>query len=460
MGVMYVRWVATIGWIGVLGAVGPVYPARPDVRDLLAHTYAVGDSITAGWMHGTWMDRFSACAYPALIARQAGLQPFTEFTMPRVSFPGWPGYSGLWTWMPYPVWVQYPGTGTLVNPEVPPPLNNLAIPGLAVQGLMRGEDPAFPPSVWVLRGAGSVADQLQRAPARLVTFWVGTNDAGLPLALGTVVPGWTPTPVGIYEASLRTFMRRVYRPETWFVLMTVPDPTWTPRCHLIPPYVLNPQTGQPVRDAQGRPVPLIGPEGLPLDSSTCVMEQAIPYLRAGYGIPAAYGGNGRGLPPFTILDPEEQAVIHAHVQGYNEVIRRVAAEYPGNVLVFDLYGLYDRIRTRGYSIGGVRIDFSYPLGGFYGHDPYHPSPIGHAIIADALLRFLRDRLGYDLPPIDLRPFLTGQACPYPGVPAQGLQGPVRAVDRWPDSGAGRIMKGARVIGPEGGNRPVGRWGVG
>ncbi len=430
------RRTTAVGWVLALMAVRPV---SPDVQDLLSHTYTVGDSITAGWMHGTWMDRFAACAYPVLIARQAGLQPFTEFTMPRVSFPGWPGYSGLRTWVPYPVWVQYPGMGTLVNPDVPPPLHNLAIPGMAVRDLLRGEDPSFPPSVWVLRGAGSVADQLRRAPARLVIVWIGTNDAGLPLALGYVVPGLTPTPVSVYEASLRAFMERVYRPEARFILMTVPDPTWTPRCHLIPPYVRDPRTGQPVRDVQGRPVPLIGPDGQSLDSSTCVMEQAIPYLRAGYGIPAAYGGNGQGLPHFTILDPDEQAFINAHVRGYNEAIRRIAAEHPENVFVFDLYALYDRIRVQGYSIGGVRIDFTYPLGGFYGHDPYHPSPIGHAVIAEALIRFLRLRLGYDLPSIDLRRFLTGQECPYPGVPTQGPQGPTPMMDRW--SGLARRQDG-------------------
>ncbi len=445
------RWTAAVGWISVLAAVGSARTVGPDVRALLAHTYAVGDSITAGWMHGTWMDRFSACAYPALIARQAGLQPFTEFTMPRVSFPGWPGYSGLWTWIPYPRWVGYPGMGTLVNPEVPPPLNNLAIPGMAARDLLRGEDPSFPPSVWVLRGAGSVADQLQRAPARLVTVWVGTNDAGLPLALGGVVPGLTPTPVGVYEAYLRVFMNRVYRPGTRFVLMTVPDPTWTPRCHLIPPYVLDPRTGQPARDPRGRLVPLIGPDGRPLDPSTCVMEQAIPYLQAGYGIPAAYGGNGQGLPHFTVLDPDEQALIHAHVRGYNEALRRIAAERPDDVLVFDLYALYDRIRVQGYRLGGIRVDFSYPLGGFYGHDPYHPSPIGHAVIAEELVRFLRLRLGLDLPSLDLRRFLTGQECPYPGVPTQGSQGPALEVDRWPGDWppgeTGRIMKGSRAVGP-------------
>ncbi|GBC83907.1 hypothetical protein HRbin11_00325 [bacterium HR11] len=446
------RRTAAFGWISVLMAFGPAQAVRPDVRALLAHTYTVGDSITAGWMHGTWMDRFSACAYPALIARQAGLQPFTEFTMPRVSFPGWPGYSGLRTWVPYPVWVQYPGMGALVNPDVPPPLHNLAIPGMAVQNLLQGEDPSFPPSVWVLRGAGSVTDQLQRAPARLVTVWVGTNDAGLPLALGSVVPGLTPTPVEVYERSLRAFMSRVYRPEAQFILMTVPDPTWTPRCHLIPPYVRDPHTGQPVRDARGQPVPLIGPDGRPLDPSTCVMEQAIPYLQAGYGIPAAYGGNGQGLPHFTILDPDEQAFINAHVRGYNEAIRRIAAEHPENVFVFDLYALYDRIRTQGYLIGGIRIDFSYPLGGFYGHDPYHPSPIGHAVIAEELIRFLHERLGLDLPSLDLRRFLSGQECPYPGVPSQGPQGPTPMMDRWP--GLARRQGGAYHEGPSG--REAGR----
>ena len=404
------RRVAAAG-IAVLCAAAPV-AAQVDFQRM----YILGDSYSAGFMHDTLMEDFQPCAYGSWIARQAGLRIWTDFAMPRITRPGIPGLILLVQTFPFLQFVRIRGNPVNLTQDDPRIYNNLAVPGAKTNDLFlnetTGDNVYFP---WILRGRGSALDQVEEAEPDLVVLWIGINETSPALALGFTWPGFNITPVRNFERQFHNAMERlraaVHGP---IVVIDIPDTTLTPFCHALPPYVPDPETGRPILDETGRPVPLLGQDGNPMDPETCVFRKALPWILDGYGVPKEYGGRGVGLPNTTVFSIHEIELVRKYIRSYNDIIADTVRVTP-DAYLFRVSEKFRRWAREGADVGGVHIGFSFPFGGFWALDRFHPSPIGHALIANELIEFMNDHLGFHLPLVDMAPILAGTECPLPSL---------------------------------------------
>ena len=189
------------------------------------------------------------------------------------------------------------------------------------------------------------------------------------------------------------------------VTATIPDVTLAPFANTIPPYVVNPSTGQPVLIG-GQTVPLIGPTG-PLPAGSKVTLGASSLLAKGVGIPAALGGSGQPLPDEVVLDPAELAIIRDRVNAINASIREIAGA--ASVPVLDLNAFTTDLLTNGREYAGVTLSGAFLTGGLVGYDGIHPTETGYALVANEWVAFLNQQYGTQFQPVELAPIIFGTA---------------------------------------------------
>lgn len=390
---------------------------RSQILDHFTRFFVVGDSYSAGFMHGTWYSEFEACEYPLLFYEQLQKRyPVNgTFTYPIIGYPGIPGLFIPIQWWPLPLFELLEGPGTVLNPDAPRPYRNLSVPGLDLDGIF--QTPTHGPA-WiyhiVLRGEDNVLAALQTGSPSILFLWVGINEVAPALALGFVWPGLTVTPVEEFRIKYRTLLHELERSvDNEIFVFTIPDITHTPRCHYLSPYAMDLETGILLTDENGDPFYWLGLPEETLPEEICVMEQAVPYIRDGYGLPENLGGNGQPLPGKVFLSPQEVLALRNHIQAYNDILQSESASRPQVYLVpaHEWFQEWEQ----GVRYGGIQISFEFPWGGFWGLDAFHPSPIAHALIANKLIQYMNRKFDLDIPQINLRQFLTGSKCAYPAL---------------------------------------------
>ena len=108
--------------------------------------------------------------------------------------------------------------------------------------------------------------------------------------------------------------------------------------------------------------------------------------------------NIQPLPSDVILRANQGPEFTNRVRALNEEINAVARE--NGAVVYDLAGLFNRIRTTGFTVGSTRITGDY-FGGFYSLDGYYPGVAGHGIIANEILSLLNRTYAENFPLLDL-----------------------------------------------------------
>lgn len=109
------------------------------------------------------------------------------------------------------------------------------------------------------------------------------------------------------------------------------------------------------------------------------------------------------LPPNSVLSAASAAAISQRVRDLNAQITSVAQD--NGVLVYDLQGLFSRIRNAGLQVATRRLTSEY-LGGFYSLDGYYPGRTGHALIANEMLSLVNRAYGTEFPLLDLNAIAT------------------------------------------------------
>lgn len=371
---------------------------------------ALGDSLTAGISSGSLVEAHQVNSFPALIARQAGV---TGFQQPTVSDPGIPPQLVLVGLVPAPVIApKAEGPGAPTNLGLGPPYNNLGIPGATSIDLLTrtSDDGGFHDLILRQRGTTALQQGLSLVPS-FVTLWIGNNDVLGAAIRGRAIDGVTLTPVDAFRAAYTAIVAALREAQVPVVTANLPDVTSIPFVTTIPPYVVNPATGEPVL-VGGQRVALLGPDG-PLATGTFVTLAASSLLAQGEGIPAALGGRGTPLPDEVILDANEVAVIRDHVAANNQAIAEIARD--ASIPVLDVNALLTEISTSGRVIGGVRLSSAYLTGGIFSYDGVHLTDLGYAVVANEWIRVINEN-GGELPPVNLASFL-GLAARAAGAPA-------------------------------------------
>ncbi len=367
--------------------------------------YAIGDSLTAGFISGSLVVSGQRTSYPALLHRQAtGLT--TGFEQPLVADPGIPGVLELRSLSPLTV-APKDGQGNPTNLTLPRPYNNLAVPGARLRDTLVTFSGGLHDLVLRPTGFGRTT-ALQQAVASnptFVTIWIGNNDVLAAATSGVVIEGVTITPAAQFEADFRSLAATIASTNAKMAIATIPDVTTIAYVNTLTRFVPNPATGAPVL-INGQPVPLIGPNG-PLGPSDRVLLSASAELARGNGIPAALGGSGKPLPDTAFLTGDELATISSRVNAYNNIIRTVAGER--GAALADTNALLTRAAQGKVGVGGMTFSPAYLTGGIFSYDGVHPTSIGYAFVANTFIDAINEKFGADIPPVNLTPFLFGSA---------------------------------------------------
>jgi hypothetical protein len=202
-------------------------------------------------------------------------------------------------------------------------------------------------------------------------------------------------------------------PGAKIVVANIPDVTLIPFVTTLEPYVVDLQTLEPIKDSQGRNIPLLGTfsDGLtgPLsddpstDNFTYVTLVGASFIAQGMGIPQGIGnGTGQPLPTFGVLDKAEVAQIKTRIGELNSIIAAAAAR---GIPAVDINNLLKQIHANGISIGGIDLTTEYITGGIFSLDAVHPTPVGYGIVANAFINRINEHYGSNIQEMNLAELL-------------------------------------------------------
>lgn len=375
---------------------------------------ALGDSMTAGFYSGGLCETYQRTAYPSLLAGQLGI---TDFQLPLVSEPGIPVQLELKSLSPLVIAPKDGTMGVPLNLYLPRPYNNLGVTGASLSDcLSKKEDNGGMHSL-VLRGIGTQVEQAIALQPDLITVWIGANDALGAAQMATAVEGVTLTAKDAFRMQYGHLLDLLLsNTGADLVVANVPPVTANPFVTTIPPYIINPATGQPVIGPDGQPMTYLGQsdDGSPfIGPHAYVTLPAKQYLLQGYGIPAALGGTGTPLPPTVVLTPNETATIADYIASYNASIADLAAQQ--GVPVLDTFSLVEEWAAHGVEFAGIELSGDFLSGGLTGYDGFHPTPTAEALLANAFIETINAAYGRHIRPVGLFPFVSGAATMPAGV---------------------------------------------
>lgn len=389
--------------------------AQPGSADFTRYV-ALGDSLTAGFSNGSLVMSHQMWSYPQVLAWQAG---HGRIEQPLISQPGIGPELQLSSLSPLFIGPKSPENGQPINLNLPRPYDNLAIPGANAGQLLEltggDQDPIM--FQLVLRGLGPSIDQALALQPTFISVWIGNNDV-----LGAVTGGSArllTSPTG-FSADFRSIVStlRSHAPNAGMVMATIPPVTAIPFANLIPPFVINPATGEP----------LVGPDGnfvfyiaeteaggvAQLEQGSLVTLNAQPFLSQGFGIPAALAPFlpplphiGEPLPSNVVLEAAEVQAIATRTAELNAIIRSTASAF-GDIPVLDTAEVFTRA-TAGFNFGGIRLTTAYLTGGIMSLDGVHPTDIGYTLIANEFIRLINDAYDAGIPYASLVPFFSNNA---------------------------------------------------
>jgi hypothetical protein len=400
----------------------PMFAARGSAN--FSNFVALGDSYGAGFTGGSLNQNHQVWSWPAVIARQVGLEfcaPGASataqcFAQPLVSFPGIGAELQLTSVVPSPVITAAPGFGQPLMLPFGRPYNNLSIPGATVGALLglTGTEPQSPnePTAvsmarFILRGIGGNA--VQQAIAQHPTFiamWIGGNDY-----LSVMFSGNPNTMTSAadfrarYEAVLNALVAGA--PQAGMVVGNLPA-VIPPYLALVPAYLVNPLTGLPV-EVNGSRIYYMVDAGngtqVPIAPTTLIPFQTRAKLAQGYGLPAFLKANpifaslphvGEALSPDDVITAEEIGVIFARVDEYNAIITQLAAAR--DIPVADINGLFHRVYAPGgLHLGPITVTPAPVTGGFFGLDFFHLTDLGYMMFANEYIRAINHNYDSNIP---------------------------------------------------------------
>lgn len=393
---------------------GPSLPSIWGDADLSRYV-AIGNSLTMGVVDGALVEEGSECSYPALLARQAGIE---DFEVPRFADPGivaFPpnevgaldaGRMRLMSLDP-PVIERAAPAGEPLNQDLDRPYDNLGVSNAILAEALVARSGATSLTGNALfdvvhRGEGNWVELAAERDPTFVTLALGINDVFVWVGAGGVdelAPG-LPTPIDKFETVYSSLLSELLILTDQVVVMNLLDAAGLGDAVGLPPVVIDPTTGEPVLDPEGEPVPLIGPDG-PLGPDAFLLLSAADLLAQGIGIPEALGGTGDPLPDSVILDAAEQAKASEFLTSYNEVIERLAGE--AGVPVVDWFGwTRDVLLGDGVPVGDRRLTPEFLTGGFFGLDGVHPTCQGYGALANEVIGTVNEAFGARIPAVDLR----------------------------------------------------------
>lgn len=375
---------------------------------------AAGTSISAGYQSGGIVDRHQMNSFPAIFARQIGKTVLQngqgDFTFPSMGHDGFPKLLKIRKFSPLTIndsasVLGYPAANYTQSTS----FQNLGVPGSIAFDFADTTryHATVDPNMFsvVARYRGTIAQQALGQAPTFMSYEYGANEVLGSATSGGALPVF---PAGNYGALLTGHMNAIHAtlPNTKVAIFTVPDVASIPFCTTFKPYTVMISTGSVT--------PLKGPDG-DLSPNDLVLLTAKDSLAVGTGFPVgAYNylnptapGNGRALNNLQVLNVDEQTTIRTATGRMNIAVDSVASR-PWIVKV-DLAALLADMATNGYMVGTTHYTTSFVTGGLFSLDGVHPTDLGHAIVANAMIDAVNARFGAGVPRANANDYMTATA---------------------------------------------------
>jgi hypothetical protein len=383
----------------------------------------LGDGLAAGAGDFGMSEELQPFSFPAQAARQLG----TPFPQPVMEAPGIGpviGFPDLPVRLPQAM-------QTTVLKEFPPaaPFSNLSIPGLKLADALTRR----PTSPVIHR-----SDGLQTA----INLVLGLPALVMPFDSAQGRPEQIPPPTQLEYALFRQPTLALVALGYFDVLDAAfkADPAWIPDDvtfrvsyrNLLQPFGATAATIV----ASTIPDPADTAYFTSVLSSASVVKADAPVLEMLFGLsesdfltPAGLIEVGTRLlmrtpgrlPEGCVVPGAVVRRISERVIALNAQIRALAQE--SEAFVFDLHGVFQRIKRDGVAVGQRVLTADY-MGGFYSLNGVYPGATGHGVIANALLHMLNETFSASYAPVDL----TELAAFDPVVDYRVAEGPAFTLD--------------------------------
>lgn len=107
-----------------------------------------------------------------------------------------------------------------------------------------------------------------------------------------------------------------------------------------------------------------------------------------------------------VLDKDEMSIITSRLNDFNGVLK-LEADKRG-ILLADLNSLYTQVKSKTYTVNGIKFDNSVFTGGFFSLDGINPTPRGSAVIANEIIKVINENyknsLKTAIPSLDVSKF--------------------------------------------------------
>jgi len=367
-------------------------PAAAQTADF-DNIVAVGDSLTAGYANGSLNETGQPYSYAQVFAEQAG----HPMTLPLVSYPGVPVALVLLGFDPItglPIIVP-DGTvpGELMDPFSQP--TNLAVPGQTSLDCMHqlpdgsgtmADLVLGTPWVFVFGNEPlSQADLAAELDPTFVILWIGANDV-----LGAALAGNPDyvVPHDAFQGAFTSIVDTLKGTGAEMVVLNIPDVT------VIPALM---QGG--FLKAMGLDLHMLGIKKWDYVTPTG-MEHLSAILQ------------GTAAPPLTadeVLTRKEAKFLRRLVKKDNRFIKKICKQ--NGIPVVNIYRKLRKIDKTGYLTDDGHVLSTFFLGGLFGLDGVHPTPAGHAVVANYVIKKVNKAYGTSLPRV---PVLAGERAAVPG----------------------------------------------
>ena len=200
--------------------------------------------------------------------------------------------------------------------------------------------------------------------------------------------------VATFASNFTTLLARLKESNAQILVMNIPDPFdtafFTPVANA-PAFVGAPLDAL-IRIFKVKPDDLLTPNGMLLVGGLIVEDSVGPLLNP------LFPGLGPYFPG-TVVSATTQAAVRSRVAALNSAINSAAKTAGANV--YDLQGLFSRIRASGLRIGPQQTLTADIMGGFYSLDGYYPGTTGQALIANEVLTLLNKTYNTSYPLLDI-----------------------------------------------------------
>lgn len=369
---------------------------------------AIGTSISAGFQSAGINDSTQRRSFPFLVAQQGG----AAFGYPSIFGRGCPA--------PFTNNVTQARVGggsatgcDLRSVPIPTTLNNVAVPGLAVEDIF--SNTATPISTYerlqtFFLGGQTPWNALKRTEPTFVSIEIGANDV-----LGGILSAGNPgnpdsvTPIPVFEAAYAEFADSVDALGAVVLAATVPDVT-------VIPYVSSGTVYWCLKTGLCPGVPAGGFPATFTVTNACAPNAAIPGSKGDsilvpwtIGVAGLLGAsNPAGPVPFNldcantnqVVTPEEYANVRNATDAFNQFITAQASAR-GWTLV-DANAILGQLRATGGippfpDLSQVPTGGSVGFGPWFSLDGLHPSSALHEVIADSAITAINRDHGTTIP---------------------------------------------------------------